>query len=60
MFEEPTSLAWIAVKDSLITTRPGGCWISGASMTQKHWQEFAGELMDSFRLFEALLHGSAG
>jgi hypothetical protein len=29
-------------------------------MTQKHWQEFVGELMDSFRFFEASLQGSAG
>jgi hypothetical protein len=60
MAEEPTSLAWIAVKNSLLTTRPGDWWISGASMTQKHWQEFVGELMDSFRLFEVSLQGWAG
>jgi hypothetical protein len=60
MAEEPTSLAWIAVKNSLTTTRPGDWKISGASMTQKHGQEFVGELMDSFRLFEVLLQGSAG
>jgi hypothetical protein len=29
-------------------------------MTQKHWQEFAGQLMDSFRLFEVSLQGLAG
>jgi hypothetical protein len=29
-------------------------------MTQKHWREFAGELMDSFRLFEVLLQVLAG
>jgi hypothetical protein len=29
-------------------------------MTRKHWQEFAGELMHSFRRFEVSLQGSAG
>jgi hypothetical protein len=29
-------------------------------MTQKHWQEFVGELLDSFRLFEVSLQGWAG
>jgi hypothetical protein len=29
-------------------------------MTQKHWQEFAGELLNSFRLFEASLQWFAG
>jgi len=60
MAEKPTSLAWIAVKNSLTTTRPGDWWISGASMTQKHWEEFSEELMDSFRLFEVWLQVSAG
>jgi hypothetical protein len=31
-----------------------------ASITQKHWQEFVGELMDSFLLFEVSLQESAG
>jgi hypothetical protein len=60
MAEKPTLLAWIAVKNSLTTTRPGDWQISGASMTQKHWQEFAGELLDSFPLFEVSLQGLAG
>jgi hypothetical protein len=29
-------------------------------MTQKHWREFVGELMDSFRLFEVSLQVPAG
>jgi hypothetical protein len=29
-------------------------------MTQKHWQEFAGELMNSFRVFEVSLQRPAG
>jgi hypothetical protein len=29
-------------------------------MTQKHWQEFAGELMNSFRLFEVSLQMPVG
>jgi hypothetical protein len=29
-------------------------------MTQKHGQEFAGQLTDSFRLFEVSLQSSAG
>jgi hypothetical protein len=29
-------------------------------MTQKHWQEFVGELLDSFRRFAVLPQGSAG
>jgi hypothetical protein len=60
MAEEPTSPAWIAVKDSLTTARRGDWLISGVSVTQKHWQEFAGKFMDSFRLFEVLLQRSAG
>jgi len=56
----PTSLAWIAVKGSLTTTRPDGWSISGASMTQKHWQEFDGELLNSFRLFDVSLQWLAG
>jgi hypothetical protein len=59
MAEEPTSLAWIAVKNSLTTTGPAAWWISGAFMTQKHWQEFVAELLDSFRLSEVLPQGSA-
>ena len=59
MGEEATSLAWIAVKNSLTTTRPAAWWISGASMMQKHWQEFVGELLNSFRLFEVSLQRSA-
>jgi hypothetical protein len=52
MAEKPTSLAWIAVKNSFTTTRPGDWQISGASMTQKRWQEFVEELLDSFPLFK--------
>ena len=59
MDEERTSLAWIAVKDSLTTIRPGGWSISGACATQKYWQEFAEELMDFFRLFEVSLQRPA-
>jgi hypothetical protein len=59
MAEEPTSLAWIAVKDLLTTTRPGDWSISGACATQKYWQELAGELMDFFRLFEVSLQRPA-
>jgi hypothetical protein len=29
-------------------------------MTQKHWHEFIGELIDCFRFFEVSLQGSAG
>jgi hypothetical protein len=29
-------------------------------MTKKHWQEFVGELMDSFRLFEVSLQALEG
>ena len=53
--EEATSLVWIAVKNSLTTTGPATWYISGASMTQKHWQEFVGDLRDSFRLSEVSL-----
>jgi hypothetical protein len=60
MAEEPTSPVWIAVKDSFTTPRPGEWKISGVSMTQKHWQEFAGESVDFFRLFEVSLQGSEG
>jgi hypothetical protein len=60
MAEEPTLLAWIAAKNSLTTTRPGDWKISGASMMQQRWHEFARELMDSFRLFEGSAQDSAG
>jgi len=60
MAEEPTSLAWIAVKNSLTTIRPGDWSISGAYVTPKHSQESVGKSMDSFRLFEVSPQGSAG
>jgi len=60
MAEKPTLLAWIAVKNSLTTTRPDAWWISGASMTQKRWQEFVEELLDSFPLFKVSLQELAG
>jgi hypothetical protein len=60
MAEELTSLAWTAVKNSHTTTRPGTWQISGASMTQKRWHEFAGELLNSLRLFEGSPEDSAG
>jgi len=60
MAEERTSLAWIAVKNSLTTPRAGVWQISGASTMQKHWHEFAGELLDCFRLCESWPKDSAG
>jgi hypothetical protein len=60
MAEKPTSLVWTAVKNSLTTTRPGDWQISGASMTQKRWQDFVEELLDSFPLFKVSLQGLAG
>jgi hypothetical protein len=60
MAEGLTSLAWIAAKNSLITTRPGEWWISGGSMTKKHSLEFAGKLLNSFPLFEVSLQGLTG
>jgi hypothetical protein len=59
MGAEATSLAWIAVKNSPTTTGPAAWRISGASVTQKHSQEFVAELLDSFRLSEVSQRRSA-
>jgi len=59
MDEERTSLAWIAVKNSLTTTRPGK-WIFGVFTTQKHWRKFVVKFVNSFRLVEVSLQGPQG